>query len=469
MRPSRTSALISGFVPALAATLFVALPTTGQAHAAQSASDVAAVEPAWVTVTTDDAVLRCGDRTRYYAVAKLPKGAVLRIDAQSDEWARVVYPKAVRPFVRADDVSPEGDTHLRLATASGLLAPDEAKGIDYSWRSLYQPPLPAGTRLEIAETIKDSEGRVVAFRVVPPTTPPAYGYVQRSDLRPATPAEIARATKATPGSDAKATETKPAETRPAEPKPAAPPAGKPAASTSANTKPVDPKPTEPKPAETKPAETTPAEPAPGGTDAAPSTTQPRTATPARTDAVSEEVATLLELEAAFDDARKLPREQLDAKLDEMIEEYARVRTRLPDNAEGNLVRECVDERLAWLRLRAQTRDARLALTKAIDRATESSETLTKRLDAVRTTGDFAYVGRMSVSTVYDGRRLPRKLRLVSIDPLDAGRTIGYVREQDEAKAREFVGRVVGVRGRKRYDTASGLAVIEIDSVEPVEP
>lgn len=471
MRPPRIQALVAACIAVTTAAL------TPLAPAAQPASDVADVRPEWVAVDADEALLRCGDRTRYYVVARLAKGTVLRLDGRSDEWARVVYPDAVTPFVRADDVAPDGDEHVRLTTASGLLAPDRSKGLDYSWRSVYQPALAPGTRLKIAEPVRNDQGQVVAYRVVPPAKPAARGYVQRSQLRPATPTEIAKAEQ--PAAGTSKPETKP-ETKPDTASTPAKPEAKPEAT-----------PADPKPEQTRPSTTPPAQPAdssdrpadtpiptdgsgtdrPTGTDQ-PATTRPtpdaaRPTTPARTDGVSEQVATLLQLETSFADARKLPREQLDTRLDEMIEEYTRVRSRLPDNAEGRVVRERVDERLAWLRLRAQTRDTRRELTRAIDEAAESGEAISRQLETLKTTGNFAFVGRMTVSTVYDGRRLPRKLRLVSIAPLDAGRTIGYVRQQDEEAARAFVGRVVGVRGRRTYDADSGLAVLVIDSVEAV--
>jgi len=66
-------------------------------------------------------------------------------------------------------------------------------------------------------------------------------------------------------------------------------------------------------------------------------------------------------------------------------------------------------------------------------------------------------GRLVVSTVFDGRRLPRLYRLVN--PQDGG-TVGYVRPSATFDPTESLGRIVQIVGKPRFDPNLKLHVID---------
>ena len=107
---------------------------SGSVLMAQNTAEIQDVTPRWVSVTTPAASLHCGDLARFYAVADLAAGSVLKIDGESDEWARVIYPEGVYPFVPASEAKDLGNDRIALTSASQLRAPSKLMGLSGSWR-----------------------------------------------------------------------------------------------------------------------------------------------------------------------------------------------------------------------------------------------------------------------------------------------------------------------------------------------
>ncbi len=75
---------------------------------------------------------------------------------------------------------------------------------------------------------------------------------------------------------------------------------------------------------------------------------------------------------------------------------------------------------------------------------------------------YTAVGKLLASMIYTGGETPLLYRLV--DPL-TGLTIGYVEPGSRRKLNPYLGQVVGVVGRTRYDAALRLKVIELKSID----
>ncbi|MEM7754849.1 MAG: hypothetical protein AAF297_04335 [Planctomycetota bacterium] len=167
----------------------VALATAAQPAAAQAADAIQAVEPRWVIVLEDETPLRCGDFDRFYAVAQLEAGEPLRLDGQSDAWARVIYPESLTALVSARDAEvvgsdDQGRRLVRLVRPSKLRAANISPnvGVAGSWRSVFKTALPVDTRLVVVENIRNGNGDVEGYRVLPPRDPEVVPHLPHAYL-----------------------------------------------------------------------------------------------------------------------------------------------------------------------------------------------------------------------------------------------------------------------------------------------
>lgn len=494
-RPGR-----SGRLGALALGSLAALTLLVPNAAAQRRADVQDESARWVAVKADSTALRCGDRERYYAVAELEAGTLLVADGQSEEWVRVRYPETVHPFVPADDARAAGGDAIELTSASGLRSPSMIMGPAGSWRSAIDPPLAAGTRLEIARVATDDAGATVGWYVVIPEdrTGRSYarGFIKRAAIRNATAVEVetfqARrdATPAEETNTATAAGDEPAETEPettvADATPAEAELTDEAADDAMEKIAADQSlldPMVPEGAETgtgdavldivgkvdtgdeAPASdgTEPEEIAQGGTNAD-GTGDAEGAEPGEDIATDEPYLTpaaLRDLEATFENARALPRQELDVALDELLAEYTRAR----DATDEEVVTTALDRRIEWIELRIETREQRRRLSSVLSEVSTRETMLAERVSTWRESRAFTIVGRLLPSRVYDGVRLPLMYRVESVEPMTYARTIGYIRpgEPDELAGR--VGQILGFRGTAAFDGQLRMNIIEPIEVE----
>ncbi|MFT5423678.1 MAG: hypothetical protein ACI89L_001466 [Phycisphaerales bacterium] len=447
---------------------------SGSVLMAQNAAEIQDVTPRWVSVTTPAASLHCGDLARFYAVADLAAGSVLRIDGESDQWARVIYPAGVFPFVPASEARDLGNDRVALTVASQLRAPSKLMGLSGSWRSVYRTALPAGTEFEVMGRETNTDGDVTAYAVKPvfgnAINALPHGYIRKEALTDATEAQIQAHLVAT-GAKAEPTETDSPATEPAQ----TPPAGNdaPGGQTPAdvNTELLNPINT------TLPTgEAVPTDPAtPPATDPASGPSNPDlieqadvgTVTEPDADAYADEYgikpARLVELEDAFEEARQLPREELDTALEELLAEYQRAIEALV-STDGASVERSLQSRIDWLKIRMDTRDARLELNAFLADTKDTRDRNAELVENWQSGQAFDYVGRVLVSRVYDGKRLPKMYRLVENDPLNGPRTLGYLPEGGELDAGRYVGQVIGVRGSIELNPASRLRIVKPESV-----
>lgn len=463
----------AAFLP-WAAAAALAAPCLAQ----QGVQDIA---PYWVATVGEDVQIRCGDRERYYAVAKVTPGTLLTVDGESGEWVRVWYPDDITPFAPKDDARKVNETTIELTRASGLRAPSLIMGPAGSWRSVYDPPLATGMKLDIVAEAKDDAGEVVGWMVRAPEPPAsrtaARGYIARAQVRNATAAEVeahqaALAAKGQPAPEAGA--AKPIAVKPTPTKPAAPATAAPSTA-QGSPEPVDtalldeqvPPGTEPATAASTDAlDIVAAVPAVDGPEvidqsaAGPSTL----ATPVEVPETGLTAAKLQDLEGAFEAARALPREELDVALDELLAEYNRARAETTEE----VVTRSLDQRIDWIELRIATREERRKLASVQQDVTEREVALRQRVAEWRSARAFTIVGRVLPSRVYDGRRLPLMYRVESVEPLSYSRTIGYIRPADPDEIAARLGQIVGIRGESAFDTQLRMNVITPLEVEALD-
>ena len=405
------------------------------------AQEVREIEPTWHVVARDGASVRCGPESVFYAVAEYNAGRMLLADGRVGTQLRVRYPDDLSAMVPADEVDAVNERTVRLARASGLRSPSLLLGLSGSWKSLYETELPAGTALTVRETLRNDRGQVVGYRVAAPRPPVAgghpRGFIPADAVREATQEEI---------------EEYMAARQPAEPTPTEPAVQEP-------DRPAEPEPAEPDASETDEPEAQPeTEPARAEPESRPDPRpEPRPEPPAPVIEASE----LEVLEASFADARRLPPAQLDESLEELLAEFRRTRAEADDDER---LAAQLDMRIEWLELRIATRDQRRAIEAALTSADERSRELERQVSQWRSGRAYALVGRLVVSTVYNGERLPRMYRVQTVSPIDgAPRTLGYVTPGPSIDGK--LGRVVGIVGEPRFDPQLRLVIIRPDQVD----
>jgi hypothetical protein len=425
------------------------------------AQEVQQIEPVWRVINREGVAVRCGPDPVFYAVAEYGTGRLLLVDGTAGAHARVRYPDDLGVMVPADEVRAVSDQVVELVRASSLRAPSALNGITGSWKGVYESDLPAGTRLTVRETIKGDRGQVLGYRVAAPTPPVAAGhawaFVPADALRDATTAEIEAHLKT-------ARPTTPTQPQVQPTGPANPPATNPTAIPTTPTTPVE-QPAQP----ITPADS---DPAPSETPAQPATQPGITVIPGEPVRIETTLAPiesptqiraskLEDLESSLEASRRLPPAQLDEALEELLAEYSRTRAETTDDER---LAAQLDMRIEWLKLRIATRDQRRAIEAALTSATDRSRQLDRQVAQWRQGRAYALVGRLVVSTVYNGERLPRMYRVQSVSPVDgATRTLGYVTPNAEVEAK--LGRVVGVVGEPRFDPQLRLVIIRPDQID----
>lgn len=443
-----TSMLCPVWGSVTAAVLGTSLIVGADAHA----QPVRSVDAYWAVVDKPVA-LRSGDTARYYQVAELAPGTLLRVDGENAEWARVGYPSGSTAFVRADVVK-QGDTPgaLILTNSTRLLAPNAVAGLDGSWKTLLaeSDALKPDTVLNATETVRNQAGAVIGYRVTAP--PAARGFVVRSSLRTPTPDELAKAGVTVPAPEATG------------------------AATGDNTAPAV-----PEPATTRPPTTTPTEPAPisliDQTPAQPATTPPETSNDAVIDLTGEgpvvieqrptpttpaPAGSLASLDAAFQ--RVQSQSDVDAEFEELRAQLQRAYDETPDTSANRLARLGLQQRIEILDLRIEWRNRMRAMEERRLRAGGQATEVQRTLEALDQARVYTITGRLITSELYNGTDLPLMLRVQSVGGLTS-RTVGYIKPTPELALEGKVGQLVGVVGEVVLDPSSGLRMIQAQRVD----
>ncbi len=387
----------------------VLAPTAG------ARGQVSSVEPYYAVVTSAEAELRSGEGTRYYAVAKLGAGQVLRVDGLGPEWARVVYPAGTPAYVPADSATP--DSGAGTVTLTQAVSPRAASlrtgGPAGSWKPATPQALAVGTRLKLLAPEVVGEGAGRAYLVEAPSS--ARGFVPLGALGRATPEQIS-AHLATMPPDAAV----PATTSEGAGEAARPPVV----------------------IEQKPAEPTEAE---------------------------RRAASIRQLEATFEAVRKQQTD--DDEIRALIAEFERAIGELGDAPGAAGLRARMTQRIEILRLRLDLQARLREMTGAQQTLGADAAALAEKIAAFERSRRYDIVGRLTASTIYDGTRLPLMYRVQSVGPAPT-RTLGYVKPpegEDTLGLGNKIGQIVGIVGEVMVDPSLRLSIVTAVRVDPLEP
>jgi len=417
-----------------------------------------------MVVAADDTAIRCGDQDVFYAIAMMKAGSVLVVLGESGSYTKVALPASVGMFVPVNEVDATvAQDTVVLVVDSKLRAPSHLMGLSGSWKAVYSQALPAGTELEVSETLMSDTGAVLGYRVVPMLgvdDEHAAGYVKTSSLRSPTAEELKVL-----GSAQMEDTTLPVE---------------------ADVEPIEvvDQATDQDAADTQPVEeavvdSTLMEEMDLGDDEVQAEAEPviienaapidAVADPEPTTRVANNgsisASALEDLEAAFDHARALDKADLDETLDELKAEYARAREVAED---GSTLANALDQRLEWIDIRIQTRDQRRSISALLAQYDANQDAVAVAIANWQSGRAYQLVGRMVTSSIYTGEHLPLLYRVQVTDPASGmSRTIGYVAPNESQDLRHLLGRVVGVVGSVEKDDSLKLMVISPDRVEPM--
>jgi hypothetical protein len=387
-----------------------------------------------------------------YQVAKLQRGQLLKVDGEAQGWTRVTYPAGTFVFVPSD--SAQVDTGAKFITITKSIRPKAANialGLKGSWKDCLDQPLAVGTKLNLAEAEAAVNGSNTAFKVIPPEG--ARAFVPSAAVRKATQEEI-DAFNATAGKTGIAPIT-------ATPTLAAAPQTTP--TTTNLTQPM----VTPSPAATP----TPAPSTPTTTAQTPATTSTPTTTAAAPTIEPKPIeikpSPYEKLEAAFEAVRKQPPDS--AEFGELLAEYQSALDKLkPEDPTTRMLRGRLQQRISYLKLLTDMQARQRDFTAGSESVAQDEKKLQERLAEVDRVRQYTIVGRLSASTIYDGKRLPLMYRVQAVGGT-APRTLAYVKPDDKLMIDAKIGAVVGVVGEAKMDPTLKLNIITPLRIDPLEP
>jgi len=429
----RFSARVGGGLAAVGLLLL----SSGLVHALQPSDRSAGPgEARFRVVAGPDTLLRSGPKSYYYPVARLTPGQTLRVvETTREGWVGVAYPADVGAYVPADAAEPvESGRTVRLVAPTHFKAPNLNYGLRGSWKPVLDSPLPVGTTIPLLRP--GASGEEGAFLVRAPAS--AVGWVRQADLREPTDDELRTARAALPEAQRRPGTPPREPSRPATPAESAEPAlgeteGQEAPDSDVEGESTDPMVIDQSSREEEREE---GPPAPGS------------------------VRHLEAVEAAFEDARAAPPEE--APFDEVIESIDQALAATDDER----IQRRLEVRREFLALRREVRDRKRTLDERWQELEERLADIGREIERYEQSGQYALVGRLSTSAVYDGERLPRLFRIVSVGR-GTPRTLGYLRPDSAPNLSAMLGGVVGVVGERRLE--AGLNVVTPERVDRLQP
>jgi hypothetical protein len=405
-------------------------------------------------VETDDAVLRASAGDLYYPVAKLAKGTLLKVDGEGADskgkpWLRVAYPQNAWVYIPADAVQADGTGKTgTLTKVAQPKAPSQTLGFKGSWMPALPQGLQPGSKVTILEAEAAPGGQTVAYKIAAPET--ARAFIAPTGVRKATAQEAAAlaglntpATPAnrptTPAANPTNTPANAGQTTTAQGptthlnEPMAPRTGAGGPTTAAGN--ADPNDTAPAVA----IEQTPVQPKPSPYD---------------------------RLEASFQELRNQPSDT--AEYSALLNEYQAEMDKLEDTTTNKSMRARLNQRVQYLKIAADLQSARRRVAEQEQSLSADDQRLRDRMAEVDKVRQYTIVGRLSASTLYDGKRLPLMYRIQTIGG-PAPRTLAYVKPDEKLSIDGKIGELVGVVGEAKMDQTLKLNIItplRIDTLEP---
>jgi hypothetical protein len=283
--------------------------------------------------------------------------------------------------------------------------------------------------------MENRRGEMAGYKVVAPAG--AQGYILPANVRPATPEEIRAILGAPAKPEPPKTEITKTNTRPVQPE----------AAQSGTAPEPEPAPTKTEPKSTPVAQTTAPEATPNAepTDATEIEMGKPTPAPQPVAGASNAAPRRLEdVDAAYKQVMKQGIQT--AEFSQLIAEYSAILASLPSTEDADLERSYIEDRIELLEIRAQVQEDMRNLA-ALEVQTESAQqNLDEFVRKVQAARGYVVVGTLSPSIIYDGDRMPRMFRVVSVDAASGGRTLAYVLPNPDLNMVGTLGSLVGVQG-----------------------
>ncbi len=415
--------------------LVVPVLACGRASSAQSPVSQSTPAKPYVAAIASEQAVRAGADVRYYPFGRLRAGDVVRVNGQKAGFARVATAgPAFAEFFGFVKFSKAGTSHLRRgsdgqsATTTGptdVFAPNLDARLDpaSSWKPVVT--LPADRDIVVLETIESDQE--ILYKIALP--PDAEGWIDLKGIRAATTSEIAvfeAAAREMPQRPLSAVRPE------VVPKPqdltarSAFDQGPVAAS----------KPVAAQPAATVPPEIEESPPPPS---------------------LAQEM--LEELEAVYAKLLKEPVETAEVKaLRQLYLDLAK------QHQDSRTVARFAQARAQQLALWAEVQQRRGEMNEVLGRAVQTAQSAAASKEVIERLGPYLAVGRLDASTIYDGQRLPKLLRIR--DP-KTGRTIAYVQPDERFELAGLLGRDVGVMGEWAEDPGLRVTMIVPRRIDPL--
>jgi hypothetical protein len=442
----------SSFLSALA---LVIIGLTTQANA-QSGEDVSYI----AVVKGTDVYVRCGAAESYYPFAKVNAGDMVKVSGEKFDWARVSMTGPAFRFANGYIKYAKGDaSRFRIATdgksgvtlgKTDIVAPNlESKDLktNYkdSWKAIAR--LEANQTLQIIETIETDKDTI--HKVALPEA--AQGWISKAYLEQASESQVAQWTASLTQRPEDKTATAQAKAVPQLP----------TRSNDQGVKPI--------PANQSPQHPTMTNPVMSESDmqdaeqvslSQPAEDQIAVVT-ATTKPTEPKQPTLESLEAAF---KELQKESIEtAEVAPLRQLYVELGTRNPnDTRVQRYVKGRAEQLLVWSDLQKRRMELSAFRNKTKLTAAET-EAVHKALES---SAAYIAVGRIAASTIYDGERLPKLLR---IQEAANGRTIAYLKPDSKYEVVNLIGNLVGIVGEKTYDEVLHLNIIQPKKIDLLTP
>ena len=398
-------------------------------------------------INGDDVYVRCGAGESYYPFYKVHRGDLVKVTGDRFGWSRVAvigpafsdafgYIKHAKNDTSRIRVAPDGHSAATLGRVD-LLAPnlDASNQAKDSWKTLV--------RLEADQTVgvieMNDDGKEVLYKVTLPAT--ATGWIS-TQFVPRASAEETEMFKDMLESKASASSANPkkdehivsAPKPPSADQPHVPPAG------DAGNIP-----------ETNPLESS----APTDTVAiAP------TSAPASQPEKPREPG-LEDLETRF---KQLQREPIEtAEVMPLRDLYLQLADKHPNDQR---IQRYAQTRARQMEIWQELQQKKLQLAGAQERMKMSVDEAAAVKAALERSEEYTAVGRVAASTIYDGTSLPKLFRLQ--DPA-TGRTVAYLKPDEDYALANRIDIIVGIVGDKAYDESLRLNMITPRRIDVLSP
>lgn len=142
-------------------------------------------------------------------------------------------------------------------------------------------------------------------------------------------------------------------------------------------------------------------------------------------------------------------------------------TELLSSSAGDLVVERIaTNRIKQLDVWAGLQSQRVKIDNLKNELAEKAQNVNEYRDVFESFDGYAITGKLALSNTFDGRLRPFLYRIQ--DP-KTGRTLGYVKDQEEFQFGELVGQIVGIKGEAAWDPHWRVQMVEGTSLDLVSP